>query len=53
MKLGTAIIISVLSVLVLGFLGTVGVYTSTNNTANKFETNIKRLDLSSQTQLSN
>ncbi|UYE98769.1 hypothetical protein XbC2_340 [Xanthomonas phage XbC2] len=53
MKLGTAIVLAVVAVLVLGFLGTVGMYTSTNNTANKFEANIKRLDLASQNQLSN
>jgi hypothetical protein len=52
MKLGKAILISVGLVFVLGFVGSVAMYTSTNNTANKFEANIKRNDQASQTQLS-
>lgn len=53
MKLGTAIIISTVVVLVLGFFAVVGMYTNVNNKANAFEANIKRNDMASQTQLSN
>ena len=52
MKLGVAVAISVLLVLVLGVLGFAGMYSSTYNTANSFEANIKRLDKASQSQLS-
>ncbi len=52
MKAGLAVALAVTVAVVVGVFGYVGMYTSTNDTANSFEANIKRYDKASQSQLS-